>query len=102
MRTLILCFLSSELTLRARRARTRELPGNYPFSVKAYYIFRFLEKWESPTFDCFEGAFKTFVEDLAKLVDEHFGVYVHGGLLSQIQCVTHDFSWTILPLTSAV
>ncbi|KZV86782.1 hypothetical protein EXIGLDRAFT_680607 [Exidia glandulosa HHB12029] len=73
----------------ATEARTRELPGNYPFSVKAYYIFRFLEKWESPTFDCFEGAFKTFVEDLAKLVDEHFGVYVHGGLLSQIQTVVN-------------
>lgn len=85
MRAQVLRFLYSELTLDERRARTRELPGNYPFSVKAYYIFRFLEKWESPTFDCFEGAFKTFVEDLTKLVDEHFGVYIHGGLLSQIQ-----------------
>lgn len=76
------------LALTLCRARTRELPGNYPFSVKAYYIFRFLEMWEGPTFDCFEVAFKGFVEDLAVLIDEHFGLYVNGGLLSQVQYVS--------------
>ncbi|KZV86781.1 hypothetical protein EXIGLDRAFT_774260 [Exidia glandulosa HHB12029] len=74
----------------ATEARTRELPGNYPFSVKAYYIFRFLKMWEGPTFDCFEVAFKGFVEDLAILIDEHFGLYVNGGLLSQVQTVVNS------------
>ncbi|KZV86172.1 hypothetical protein EXIGLDRAFT_774884 [Exidia glandulosa HHB12029] len=69
----------------ATDARTRELPGNYPFSVKAYYIFCFLEKWESPTFQCLEGAFSAFSEEVAHLVDVNFGLYIHGGLLAQVQ-----------------
>ncbi|EJD36453.1 hypothetical protein AURDEDRAFT_174504 [Auricularia subglabra TFB-10046 SS5] len=74
-----------EVMRTAIEARTRELPGNYPFSVKAHYIFSFLEEWEAPTFLCFERAFKIFCDEISHLVEEHFAQYTHGGLKSNVQ-----------------
>ncbi|EJD36460.1 hypothetical protein AURDEDRAFT_117098 [Auricularia subglabra TFB-10046 SS5] len=75
----------AEVMRLAIEARTRELPGNYPFSVTAHYIFSFLKEWEKPTFACFERAFKIFSDEITHLAEEHFSHYAHGGLTSNVQ-----------------
>jgi len=67
-----------------RRARTRELPGNIPFSVKKHYIDRFLATWMAPTVALFNKALAIYGEEVDTVVRKHFEAYEHGGLLDLI------------------
>jgi hypothetical protein len=62
-----------------RRARTRELPDNYPFIVQKEYIREFTEKWASPTRLLFDQVYDILKEDLSALVQEHFAKMGRGG-----------------------
>ena len=54
------------------RARTRELPGNYPFVVQCAYIGEITEKWSGPAMVLFDEVYMILRADLVKLVDAHF------------------------------
>ncbi|KIM53478.1 hypothetical protein SCLCIDRAFT_1222690 [Scleroderma citrinum Foug A] len=58
---------------RAQRARTRELPDNYPFVVQKNYICEILQAWKEPAFDFvrayFQVTYKRFVDMVPMAID---------------------------------
>lgn len=54
------------------RARTRELPDNYPFVVQKVYITEVLQKWEKPALDLFDIVYDILRADAEKMIDRHF------------------------------
>ena len=69
------------------RSRTRELPGNFPFSVKENLIRGSTEKWKTLTENCFQEVEEILFKYMNDIIEEHFASYVHGGLLREIQYV---------------
>ncbi|KAG1731844.1 P-loop containing nucleoside triphosphate hydrolase protein [Suillus paluster] len=63
----------------AQRARTRELPDNYPFIVQKMYIEEFTKKWALPSTVLFDKVYDVLKKDLNHLVREHFGKMGRGG-----------------------
>jgi hypothetical protein len=61
------------------RARTRELPDNYPFIVQKEYIQEFTEKWATPSKILFDQVHDILKDDLSALVEEHFSKMGRGG-----------------------
>jgi hypothetical protein len=73
------------------RARTRELPGNHPFSVKRDLIREVTTKWLAPAKAlCREthAICLTYIQSLIKAHFEHFG---QGILEQRVQYVSADF-----------
>lgn len=70
-----------------RSARTRELPGNYPFAVKESLIRDFWTEWRAFVLRCFAKVQDILDAHVTKLVEKHFGAYVHGGLLQAVKYV---------------
>ncbi|KAJ1303118.1 hypothetical protein OPQ81_011319 [Rhizoctonia solani] len=68
----------------AEGARTRELPGEFPFAVIEELVKRTLELWRQPAKDVFGRAEVIFVQRLTTLVETHFGQYAHGGLRAAV------------------
>ncbi|CAE7058326.1 unnamed protein product [Rhizoctonia solani] len=68
----------------AEGARTRELPGEFPFAVTEELVMRTLELWRQPVRDIFGRAERVFVQRLTTLVETHFGQYAHGGLRAAV------------------
>ncbi|CAE7101688.1 unnamed protein product [Rhizoctonia solani] len=68
----------------AEGARTRELPGEFPFAVTEELVTRTLELWRQPVRDIFGRAERVFVQRLTTLVETHFGQYTHGGLRAAV------------------
>ncbi|KAF8701083.1 hypothetical protein RHS03_06571, partial [Rhizoctonia solani] len=69
----------------AEGARTRELPGEFPFAVTEELVMRTLYLWRQPVKDVFGRAERIFVRRLTALVEAHFGQYTHGGLRAVVQ-----------------
>ncbi|KAF8752503.1 hypothetical protein RHS01_07550 [Rhizoctonia solani] len=69
----------------AEGARTRELPGEFPFAVTEELVMRTLHLWRQPVKDVFGRAERIFVRRLTALVEAHFGQYTHGGLRAVVQ-----------------
>ncbi|CAE6498607.1 unnamed protein product [Rhizoctonia solani] len=68
----------------AEGARTRELPGEFPFAVIEELVTRTLVLWRQPVKDVFGRAERIFVQRLTTLVETHFGPYAHGGLRAAV------------------
>ncbi|KAG8901990.1 hypothetical protein FRB99_004974, partial [Tulasnella sp. 403] len=66
----------------AERSRTKELPGNYPFSVKSDLIQDATEDWRKLATDCFEKVEALLRDHVDELVNRHFKLYMHGDLPS--------------------
>ncbi|KAG9043510.1 hypothetical protein FS837_009470 [Tulasnella sp. UAMH 9824] len=64
----------------ARRSRTRELPGNYPFSVKERLILESVRQWSALAQECFTEVKDIVVKHIIRIVEEHFKGYNNGGL----------------------
>ncbi|CAE6452917.1 unnamed protein product [Rhizoctonia solani] len=69
----------------AEGARTRELPGEFPFAVTEELVTRTMELWRQPVKEVFGRAERIFVQRLTTLVETHFGQHAHGGLRAAIQ-----------------
>jgi hypothetical protein len=67
------------------RAKTRELPDNYPFIVTKTLIEQAVEKWADPSHDLFEAVYAVLVERVNSMVDEHFASFTHGGLYHRVR-----------------
>ncbi|KAB5589117.1 Myxovirus resistance protein [Ceratobasidium theobromae] len=69
----------------AEGARTRELPGEFPFAVTEELVTQTLKSWREPVQEVFVRAERIFVQRLTSLVEHHFGKHSHGGLRGIIQ-----------------
>ncbi|PBK61230.1 hypothetical protein ARMSODRAFT_1089911 [Armillaria solidipes] len=80
-----------ELWTRALHARTRELPGNFPFIVKASFIYTFIEKWKGPAKVLCHAVHRILSEHAERLVSRHFSSYGQGALEQRIQLFVQDY-----------
>jgi len=83
----------------ARRSRTRELPGNYPFVVKHTLISEFLATWNTLSAECSEDVRGLLVAHVTDLIDVHFNNQISGGLRDIVatvvsQQIRHRFEAT--------
>lgn len=68
-------------------ARSRELPGHYPFAVQKAYIAEFTCSWTHPAQVLCASVHKTFSEQVKALITTHFSMFGQGGLEHRIQFV---------------
>jgi hypothetical protein len=71
----------------AARARTRELPGNYPFVVQETFIKNIIQQWDTPAQDLCKTVFELLMKYVKKLVNAHFGLFGQGGLEQRVKSV---------------
>ncbi|KAB5588706.1 Myxovirus resistance protein [Ceratobasidium theobromae] len=69
----------------AEGARTRELPGEFPFAITEELVTRTLKSWREPVQEVFMRAERIFVQRLTSLVELHFTKHSYGGLRSTVQ-----------------
>ncbi|KIO31589.1 hypothetical protein M407DRAFT_19338 [Tulasnella calospora MUT 4182] len=74
----------------ARRSRTRELPGNYPFSVKERLILESVRQWSALAQECFTEVKDIVVKHIIRIVEEHFQGYNNGGLKEAVSKITSE------------
>lgn len=70
--------------IRVCSARTRELPGNFPFVVKKYLIGQTMKTWKALANECFERVQEILDNHVQAIVAEHFKKYVRGGLFDAV------------------
>lgn len=79
------------------RSRTRELPGNCPFTVKELLINQSVKRWSALAQDCFDEIEHILTSHVDRLVDTHFLKYEHGGLRDTVMCAsTSVFACVVL------
>jgi len=71
----------------AKRSRTRELPGNYPFSIKERLIMESVKRWSALSKECFNEVEDIVANHVDRLIETHFAKYDHGGLKDTVQRV---------------
>lgn len=69
------------------RARTRELPGNYPFVVQQTYITSVIEQWRTPAHILCKTVFSILTEHVKTLVQRHFEAFGQGSLEQRVKFV---------------
>ncbi|KAG8918972.1 hypothetical protein FRC01_001550 [Tulasnella sp. 417] len=74
----------------AKRSRTRELPGNYPFSVKERLILESVQQWSALAQECFTEVKDIVVKHIIRIVEEHFKAYSNGGLKEAVSKITSE------------
>ncbi|KAG6810923.1 hypothetical protein H0H92_009758 [Tricholoma furcatifolium] len=79
-----------EVLERANEARTRELPGNYPFVVQETYIRSIIKKWHEPANVFCLFVFQTLQKAILKLIQVHFGEFGQGQLAQRIKLLFQD------------
>ncbi|KAG8958379.1 hypothetical protein FRC03_009190 [Tulasnella sp. 419] len=71
----------------AKRSRTRELPGNYPFTVTENIIRSVIQSWGTYASKCFESVKEALFEQISQLIGIHFGKYSHSGFSDKVLSV---------------
>ncbi|KAG5651890.1 hypothetical protein H0H81_007047 [Sphagnurus paluster] len=79
-----------EVLERANRARTRELPGNYPFVVQDTFIKAIIKKWHSPAQTLCRTVFHILADHVRRLVHQHFGSFGQGQLEQRVKVLLTD------------
>ncbi|KAG9012240.1 hypothetical protein FRB90_006763 [Tulasnella sp. 427] len=74
----------------AKRSRTRELPGNYPFSVIENLIVESVKQWGALAMECFEEVQDIVRRHVDRLIDNHFQKFAHGGLKDEVRILTQQ------------
>ena len=62
------------------RAVSRELPGNYPYTIKIELIKDSLKHWERPSKALVQEVETRLRKELKKVVENEFSEHTHGGL----------------------
>ncbi|KAJ7215356.1 P-loop containing nucleoside triphosphate hydrolase protein [Mycena pura] len=73
-----------EVLERALAARTRELPGHYPFFVQKSFIAEFTAKWEAPAQALCRFVHTILLQHVKALVTDHFSSFGQGGLEQRV------------------
>ncbi|RDB20697.1 Interferon-induced GTP-binding protein Mx [Hypsizygus marmoreus] len=79
-----------EVMIRADQARTRELPGNYPFVVQATFIKSIIKQWNAPANMLCRTVFLIVNEHIQRLVHVHFGSFGQGQLEQRVRVLIQD------------
>jgi hypothetical protein len=66
-------------------ARTRELPGNYPFVVQELYIKEFINKWHLPSQALVTKVHTLVMKHCKKIVTKHFNHFGQGALEQRVK-----------------
>ena len=66
-------------------ARTRELPGHYPFVVQTTFIEETLKQWEAPSTALCKSAHGIVSQHVKELVRKHFENFGQGRLEQQLR-----------------
>ncbi|KAF9555056.1 hypothetical protein CPC08DRAFT_643469 [Agrocybe pediades] len=72
---------------RAVRARTRELPGHYPFVVQKTFIDAILKGWRAPAVTLCKTVHATILEHVKMLVKKHFAHFGQGHLEQRVRSI---------------
>ncbi|KAF9555054.1 hypothetical protein CPC08DRAFT_643464 [Agrocybe pediades] len=72
---------------RAVRARTRELPGHYPFVVQKTFIDAILKNWRAPAVTLCKTVHATILEHVKMLVKKHFAHFGQGHLEQRVRSI---------------
>ncbi|KII95434.1 hypothetical protein PLICRDRAFT_25913 [Plicaturopsis crispa FD-325 SS-3] len=75
---------------RAQKARTRELPDNYPFVVHEGFISEVVEKWNVPSQLLYQSVQRTLTSYVKKVIADHFEAFGNGGLQQRVMLVVSD------------
>ncbi|KAJ6565738.1 P-loop containing nucleoside triphosphate hydrolase protein [Mycena sp. CBHHK59/15] len=75
---------------RALSARTRELPGHYPFVVQKSFISEFTAKWAAPAQILCRLVHSTLSEQVRALISTHFSAFGQGGLEQRIIVIVQN------------
>ncbi|KAF8161524.1 P-loop containing nucleoside triphosphate hydrolase protein [Crassisporium funariophilum] len=76
-----------EVMERAHRARTRELPGSYPFVVQQTFIKGVIREWHSPSQILCRTVYTIISEHVNKLVEVHFHDFGQGHLEQRVKAI---------------
>ncbi|KAJ7814534.1 P-loop containing nucleoside triphosphate hydrolase protein [Mycena olivaceomarginata] len=76
---------------RALAARTRELPGHYPFVVQQFFIAEFTNKWASPAIILCRFVHQTLAQQIKALTAIHFSAFGQGGLEQRVTILVQDY-----------
>ncbi|KAJ7456122.1 hypothetical protein FB451DRAFT_1342231 [Mycena latifolia] len=79
-----------EVLERALAARTRELPGHYPFVVQKSFIAEFKVKWASPAKVLCRVVHITLSQHVKALISHHFSSFGQGGLEQRVTILVQD------------
>ncbi|KAG8994200.1 hypothetical protein FRB90_000508, partial [Tulasnella sp. 427] len=69
----------------AQQSRTREFPGNFPFSVKEAFVTRSTKSWRSLANECFQEVWNHVVDNVNRLIEDQFERYTRGGLKEDVR-----------------
>ncbi|KAF9047682.1 P-loop containing nucleoside triphosphate hydrolase protein [Panaeolus papilionaceus] len=72
---------------RAQKARTRELPGHYPFVVQQTFIENIMKEWEEPTRWLCNSVYTTIDNHLKQLVSKIFSGFGQGHLEQRVRAI---------------
>ncbi|KAJ7779480.1 P-loop containing nucleoside triphosphate hydrolase protein [Mycena maculata] len=81
----------NEVMDRALAARTRELPGHYPFVVQKSFIVEFTAKWASPAQVLCRVVHTTLSQHVKALITHHFSSFGQGGLEQRVTILVQDY-----------
>jgi hypothetical protein len=69
------------------RARTRELPGHYPFAVVQHLMKEIVKQWDEPAYAFSDDVHDMVTNSVTQLIETHFGKYSSGGLQQRVASV---------------
>ncbi|KAJ7829557.1 P-loop containing nucleoside triphosphate hydrolase protein [Mycena leptocephala] len=76
---------------RAHAARTRELPGHYPFVVQNSFIAEFTSQWALPAMVLCRFVHNTLAQHVKALITLHFSSFGQGGLEQRVMILVQDY-----------
>ncbi|RXW23705.1 hypothetical protein EST38_g2163 [Candolleomyces aberdarensis] len=79
-----------EVFARAHKARTRELPGSYPFTVQKTFIIDVVKQWKDPALIYLQNVQTFMLAHTKELVSKHFSEFGQGLLEQRVRAIVHN------------
>ncbi|KAJ7431615.1 P-loop containing nucleoside triphosphate hydrolase protein, partial [Mycena galericulata] len=79
-----------QVLARARSARTRELPGHFPFVVQESFISEFTRKWAEPARLLCVSIHSILLEHVKALITSHFSTFGQGVLEQRVMVLVQE------------
>ncbi|KAF9036386.1 P-loop containing nucleoside triphosphate hydrolase protein [Panaeolus papilionaceus] len=79
-----------EVMATAQMARSRELPGHYPFVVQETFIENIMRDWDDPALQLCHSVHRTVKDHVNTLIDLHFSKYGQGHLRQRVRVIFED------------
>ncbi|KAG6897505.1 hypothetical protein C0992_000935 [Termitomyces sp. T32_za158] len=79
-----------EVMKKANEARTRELPGTYPFVVQGTFISAVIKKWHVPAQALCREVYCILGDHVRNLIHLHLGTFGQGQLAQRVKVILQD------------